>query len=279
MRPASEIMRLAPGYARRRMSRYVARPLASIAAYAYKLPQYAVKYPLRSRCSYNTDYFTVRRSEWHREMDYYERGMIRPEDMGAAALYSVGVTDYATVERLMNGRKDRYQQAQAIRDGMSRTPKLVFDVGSGRGDLSAILEYVGIRSVPIDFSAGARDTVDRTYREWFGLECNNFVNKPSYEGMVEAMRRFGDPDTVVFCESAEHIPAGEFRRAFELAARALERTRGLLVITNYMEFHPIVRDRLGWDHVQAIDDSLYDRLAARASRTVFRRGSHLVLGF
>lgn len=279
MRTVSDIVRLAPGYARRRAARYVVRPLVGAVTCVYNFPGHVISYRYRRHRSYNKRYFTVRRGDWHREMDYYEKTMIRPEDMGAAALYAVGVTDYETAERLMGGRKDRYQQAQAVRDAMSRMPKLVFDVGSGRGELSALLTHIGVQSVPIDFSAGALETVGHTYREWFGLECRDFVNKPSYEGMKEAMRRFGDPDTVIFCESAEHIPGREFRKAFKLASESLERTGGLLIITNYMEYHPIVRDKMGWDHIQTIDDALYDRLAARAARTIFRRGSHLVLGF
>lgn len=274
-----DVIKLAPGYARRRATRYVTCPLVDAITCVYNFPEYMISYKRRSHRGYNKSYFTVRRGDRHREMDYYEKTMIRLEDMGAAALYAVGVTDYQAVERLMSGKEDRYQQAQAVRDAMSRTPKLVFDVGSGRGELSAFLTYVGVKSVPIDFSAGALEIVGRTFKEWFGLECHDFVNKPSYEGMREAMRRFGDPDTVIFCESAEHIPGREFRKAFELAAESLEKTRGLLIITNYMDYHPIIRDRMGWDHIQTIDDALYDRLAARAARTIFRKGSHLVLGF
>ena len=87
-------------------------------------------------------------------------------------------------------------------------------------------------------------------------------------------------DTVIFCESVEHIPGKEFFAAFEIIKNMLTVTSGLMIITNWIYFHPIQKNRnMDWNHITTIDDAVYDSLAAQAKSVVFRQGSHLVLQF
>jgi hypothetical protein len=88
-----------------------------------------------------------------------------------------------------------------------------------------------------------------------------------------------DIDTIIFCESVEHISSDEFTLGWPLVCQVLDRTAGRCIFTNRVDFWPIPVDRTGYDHITRIDDGLYDRLTRDARSTIFREGSHLVLQF
>ena len=102
-------------------------------------------------------------------------------------------------------------------------------------------------------------------------------------GALEASRELEHepvPDTIVFCESIEHIPEREFEIVHShFILPCLEATSGRLVITNWITKHPIRADGGGWDHVRAVNDDFYDELVKTARSVIFREGSHLVLQF
>ena len=100
------------------------------------------------------------------------------------------------------------------------------------------------------------------------------------DGLHEIRKRGLKPDTVIFCESAEHIPRKELFTAFEIIKDMLTVTSGLMIIVNWIDFHPIQKNgNADWNHITTIDDVVYDWLATQAKSVVFRQGSHLVLQF
>ena len=247
---------------------------------------FPVKYFFRYRLVYDTKQYTVKNGPDHPEVEAYHRRIIKPGDAGSALLYAVGITDYSRVMEIFKirhqaefGPMDRFEQADAVKRHMTRRPRLVFDIGAGRGEISALFTHIGIRSVPIEPSRAAGDLVRRTYREYYGIEeCAGLINQNSFKGMKTALARHGRPDTVIFCESIEHIPESEFQKTFGLIRRSLE-GGGIMIVVNFIQFHPITRDRINCNHLRTIDDEFYDGLSKCAREVVFRSGSHLVLRF
>ena len=120
-----------------------------------------------------------------------------------------------------------------------------------------------------------------TFRKYYNLPPpHEFINKSVLDTLCEIRKSGLTPDTVIFCESVEHIPGKEFFAAFEIIKNMLTVTSGLMIITNWIYFHPIQKNRnMDWNHITTIDDAVYDSLAAQAKSVVFRQGSHLVLQF
>lgn len=83
--------------------------------------------------------------------------------------------------------------------------------------------------------------------------------------------------TLIFCESIEHIPEDEWDAHWPAVKHAIK--GGLLIITNWMDYHPIIKDKEGYDHVRTIDDAFYEKLSQEAKKVIHREGSHLVLQF
>ena len=128
---------------------------------------------------------------------------------------------------------------------------------------------------------GAASLIGETFRKYYNLPPpHEFINKSMLDALCEIRKSGLIPDTVIFCESVEHIPGKEFFAAFEIIKNMLTVTSGLMIITNWIYFHPIQKNRnMDWNHITTIDDAVYDSLAAQAKSVVFRQGSHLVLQF
>lgn len=131
-----------------------------------------------------------------------------------------------------------------------RDPGLIYSIGCGMGVLEWNLEKAGCTVIGVDPSEGAREL---------------------YRASTLVDRYPGGGDTVIFCESIEHIPLAETLDIFE---RIPYGTR--IIITNWPDHHPIEPEAPFNDHITRIDDALYDRLSV-GRPTVLRRGSHLVL--
>lgn len=130
-----------------------------------------------------------------------------------------------------------------------RDPGHVVSIGCGAGFLEATLERLGVTVTGVDPSPGARHL---------------------YQGSTLVDRYGGGGDTLIFCESIEHLPADETDRIISLAP-----TGARIIIVNWPDFHPIHPDGSGWDHVALIDDHRFDQLTA-GHTIVERHGSHLV---
>ena len=242
----------------------------------------------RFRSGYDRDYYTARDIP---ECRSHAMGIIRPGDMGAAVLYALGIDSYEEVRRILSvpddpralpAGTDARSQAALIKSHIRRRPALAVDMGCGRGEVAATLAHLGINALAVDPSAHAEPLVEETARRFYGLDRGAvpFEKKGCYQAL-KGLRRSGTiPDAVIFCESIEHMPEGEVWRSFELMSRmAPSAPRGAVrvVVTNWIDLHPIRRIGRDWDHLHDVDDAFYDRLESYAARTVFRRGSHLVL--
>lgn len=246
-----------------------------------------ILYIRRFSAGYTKNYYTANLHmpecrSWH-------EGIIRPADMGAALCYAFGAESWEQVSRalccddstdLPSGVSAREQATAIAKAGLGRSPKLVLDIGCGRGEIAATLAHMGVRAVAVDPSAAAEALVAETAQKFYGLppDAVPFVKSTG----LKALRAHGKAsDTVIFCESIEHIPLGELYATIEwISDHAPDVPGGIrVVITNWPSYHPI-RSVLGdWNHVHDVDDDLYDRICSYANRTVVRRGSHLVLHF
>ena len=244
-------------------------------------------YPFRYKYGYNRGYYLIGDIP---ERKSYKMRIIRPGDMGAALAYAFGVKTYSDVVRIfeIDTSIQHYlpkntscrEQADQLVECQTRKPNLVLDVGCGRGEVSATLTHMGIMCIPIDPARGAASLIEETFREYYDLPPpHEFINKPVLDALRELRKTGLTPDTIIFCESIEHIPHKEFFTAFEIIKNMLTVTSGLMIITNWIHFHPICHSNADWNHTTTIDETVYDSLAAQAKSIVFRQGSHLVLQF
>lgn len=240
---------------------------------------------------YDINYFTGRTCP---EQMSYVLKILRPGDMGACLCYALGYTSYKQAQEVL-GIPDGnptwlpsgdhfWRQAQHIQARATRTPKFVVDIGAGRGELDAALLCLGIDTVAIDPAPGSAPLFRKTMIEWpSGVPVSplpvNFIARGMYDGLVELASQYKLIDTIIMCESIEHIPEDEFDHAWLIAIEMLRRTSGLFIAANFINNHPIWVDGTGYDHIRAVDDILYDKMSKWAKSVVFRQGSHLVLQF
>ena len=174
-----------------------------------------------------------------------------------------------TDHRIRNDQLACFHWALHEPTGGMRLPHMVLDVGAGRGELSAMFALCGIPVTGVEPSVAGAKLYRETLRLWAKAEAR----------LVSRLEECRDhPDTVIFCESLEHIPEEEFEQMWPRIVDWLVPHQGRLIIANWIENHPIKPDGSGWDHVRRVDDALYDRLADGWT-TVWRRGSHLVVDF
>lgn len=131
----------------------------------------------------------------------------------------------------------------------ARGPGLVYSIGCGPGRLEAHLEGMGVRVIGVDPAPGAVEM-------YAGSEL-----VPSYDG---------GGDTIIFCESLEHLPITEIDRIWPLIPMSAR-----IIVANWLAWDSIPGDH-EWDHITTVDGELFDRLS-EGRRVIVRRGSHLVL--
>ena len=263
--------RLSPGYAKQGAQKLWGRIDAR------------VTYRLRHRIAYTREYYVGMTGipecqSWH-------RNIIRPPDMGAAICYALGATSWEEVCQILGcddsialprGKTSAAGQAKTMADaGLGRMPNLVYDMGCGRGEVAATLVYMGISAVAVDPSHAAGALVGETASRFYGLPGASvpFERATCLEALRKSVQA---PDTIIFCESIEHMPMKELTASFDWI-RDCGDVR--VIVTNWPTYHPIRAPPGDWNHVHDVDDELYDRLASRARKTVVRHGSHLVLQF
>lgn len=131
-----------------------------------------------------------------------------------------------------------------------RDPGLVYSIGCGHGILEAKMEQMGCRVTGIDPSPGPKEI---------------------YRGTQLLDEYPGGGDTIIFCESLEHIPVEDI---FTTWSRIPSTAR--IIIVNWVDHMPIEPEPPFNDHITLIDDALYDKLS-EGRNVILRRGSHLVL--
>jgi hypothetical protein len=221
---------------------------------------------------YTRDYFTARAcpeiQSWHKK--------ILRTDIASCLCYALGNPDVEAM-RKVSGIPFR-EHLDKIAAGATRTPKLAVDIGAGRGEILALLSLLDITAIGLDPSPGADVLVPQTMAEWAPQsKFHMFYNLDSYRGMciLEDLAI----DTIIMCESLEHIREEEFDQTWELICASLRKTSGLFIVGNWIKNHPLGVDGTGYDHIRRVDDALYNKLASDATKTLVRKGSHMVLQF
>jgi hypothetical protein len=172
---------------------------------------------------------------------FWQHGLIRPDQL-AALCYAMG-----------------WPFRGGWRAGESyerREPGMVVSIGAGRGELEKVLEKLpGVQNVTgMDNSPGAAEM----------YEASTLETEIRLELIQEA-------DTVIFCESIEHLPSDVIWAIIESVKPGAR-----IIIVNWPSFHPLPPDGGGWDHITLIDDKLFDQIS-EGHQVVVRWGSHLVL--
>lgn len=227
------------------------------------------------------DYFLptrwIENQSWHKKT-------LRTDQLAVLA-YSLGYSNYAQMcKRLarLGIKRDEpkklvgsYKQLiSGLEKGKTRNPQMVIDIGCGRGELLLAYHMLGIECVGIDPSPGAETLIPQTMR-WENVYHWSFINK----GMLEGLKEIEFADTIVMCESIEHVRENEFGHGWGLVCNLLRESQGLFIVANWVNYHPIPIDSTGYDHIRRIDNPFFDRLSKDAKKVVFRKGSHLVLQF
>ena len=152
----------------------------------------------------------------------------------------------------------------------TRVPKKVVEIGCGVGALGLCYSYLDIENVMFD--------PQKNLNELFQLSVKNFKlpsNKTKLCHDFEDINWDG-VDTVIFCESIEHIYKETFFHIFECISRQLQKSKGRMIVVNTIDYHPIIISSTPHDHVHLIDDELYD-IISEGKTTIYREGSHLIL--
>ena len=207
--------------------------------------------------------------------DYWKRRL--KGCMLAAIGYALGIPKYEDIieanSEYMGGSETYEKQMAILFSKATRIPKLVFEVGSGRGELAAALTAFDIPCIASDFMPDFEKGLRKTDALW-GAKVNGMC-----VDIIEAshIMRKVKPDTVILCETIEHIPREEFMEAWVNIVDVLREMGGLFIVTNWLSYHPLPTNNN--EHIWEINDDVYDWLSSYAKKTVYRKGSHLVLQF
>lgn len=219
--------------------------------------------------SYDLPYYLDRAGE--PTTDAYHAKRLRCDNL-AAFSYALGLYDYETVVEVQG--KERFDdQVMGIALRSTTSPRRVLDVGCGRGELCAAFSLIAIPVVGVDASSAAFDLSNKTVNEWGRSDYAHIVLQTFDE------ENWHDTDTIIMCESLEHINRAVFDLSWSSLVEHLRSQKGRLIITNHIELHPIYPDSSGWDHISVVDDARFDGLSRDAVSVLVRRGSHLVLQF
>lgn len=159
--------------------------------------------------------------------------------------------DYYDKRALRTGLREDQEAAlkYALEDGI---PELVVSVGCGGGELEQALEQAGVkRCVGIDPGSGLYKGREKL-QEMF-----------SWKQHKELLER---ADTLIFCESVEHVP-------FRVTQEVCQNFKGKLIITNLKDYHPIRPN--GIDHITFIDDFFFEQIA-EYGKVLHQKKSHFV---
>lgn len=131
-----------------------------------------------------------------------------------------------------------------------RQPQTIYSIGCGEGYMERELERLGCEVFGVDPAPGL---------------------KGKYLGKTLLEKYTGGGDTIIFCESIEHLYPEQFQEIWDKIPAC-----AWVIFVNWLNFHPIEKDNTGYDHVTTINDEYYDKISY-GQRIIFRQGSHMVL--
>lgn len=243
----------------------------------------------------HADYHSVYDANFFNRSDgkpCWDKGCLKVGDDLAAIAYALGIPSFERVLDLLEipatsdgrdpdcCRMDAKVQLLSLLHGndATRKPKSVLDVGGGRGEVSAAFAWLGIKVQEVEPHKDAKQWCHDTSSRLFSLLTSDgfhtLINTPVPECLPEI--DFEDLDTVIFCESLEHIPEDCFTPFWDKVGAVLRANHGMLVVTNWLDYHPLHVS--GPEHCRLVDDALYAELAQGGTVT-YRRGSHLVVTY
>lgn len=226
---------------------------------------------------YNYDYYL------NLEIEYWQRRLLRFYDAFPALCYAHGIDISRILYWMLHEPKVRpgwviEQQIQIIQESKTRTPKKVFEIGAGRGELTCTLQHLGIDTGCCETNEDAKEWFIKTGLHFFGHE---FRPRLPIMGAIQNLDiDWQSYDTIIMVECLEHIREQDFQKVWN---KIVTQFKGRFIVTNNIYMHPI---HVGgnWkyaelEHCRLIDDSVYDDMSAAAKSVIVRQGSHLVLDF
>lgn len=213
---------------------------------------------------YDYAYFIKNKSS--REHRFWEQGEIRYGDQLAAIGYAFGLESYLEVKNVVgfqDGEEPLGYDVKTVLDKLyvsgSREPGKTLDIGGGRGEISLGLSYLDVDVTMLDPTEDVSKLLKETAKKLDIEDRFEVLNGP-----LGNLREF-DYETVIFCESIEHIAKPELQHFFS-------NYEGRVIITNFIDYHPIEIDK-PW-HITRIDNDFYDSIKGEV---IYREGSHLVI--
>ena len=198
---------------------------------------------------------------------------LRWDDQWAAVCYAHGIYD-----NMLPNIKNLNDQIAYIRAHAQRYPKKVLEVGSGRGEVSIVLDHLGANVQSIDVNARAEE---------YHCTMSNFMFKKEPEltlfiGDLDSTYESLDLeniDTIIFVESIEHIFEPEWLRFYSKIKPILQKNHAHFIATNMKWYWPLGHARDCNEHVHLIDEEFYNNLASDAQQTLYRQTSHIALAY
>jgi hypothetical protein len=164
-----------------------------------------------------------------------------------------------------------------------RTPTSIIEIGSGRGEITAFLNYVKLHISMFDYELQSLDVApefEQMYNDTCNrlFECNLPLNlttgtlKEKYKDL-----NYINVDTVIMSEVIEHLSEEEFWEFFNHALPYFRKNNTRLIIVNSWGYWPIETSEP--DHIWKINDQVYDNIQSFARSVIVRSSSHLVIEF
>jgi hypothetical protein len=221
------------------------------------------------------------------EQKCYDFNQLRYGDQLPAICYAFGYTSFDQVRELFGFEEEgksgepfigAMEQLMILMElEIDRYPKSVLDIGGGRGEVAVAFSFWKDIKVQLIEPSSATPALLKMTQEKFGIyEKVQLWNKELK--IAQRLVDWSNIDTVIMTESIEHIEREDFDKAYLKYIRpTLRKNKGLLIITNWVSFHPI--ELMLPFHCRRVDDGFYDDLCKDAKEVIFREGSHIALQF
>ena len=164
-----------------------------------------------------------------------------------------------------------------------RKPKSILEIGGGRGEVMAFLNYTKIKLPIFDYELQALDPAIE-FQTMYDNTCNRlFECSLTLETIIGTLKdkyreiKYNEIDTVIMCEVIEHLTDEEFWKFLNYALPCFRKNNTRLIIVNSWGYWPIEQN--GCDHIWEINDEVYDKIQKLAKATIIRSRSHLVVEF
>ena len=152
-----------------------------------------------------------------------------------------------------------------------RIPKKILEIGGGRGEVANFLTYLNYDITSVEFAENAKEWYDNTGIKFFNkIQDIKLIN----ENIKDLNIDLKEYDTIIMCESLEHIPEEHFNNFY---TNIKNNFKGYFIVTNWLNYHPLQGN--GDMHCRTIDDELYDKFVQDSIKVIYRDRSHLCIEY